>query len=492
MVASRGTALSSDSPKATSAEKPAKQSSLKASPSNLRREKLLARVRASTGGKSHVRHQSDAGSNVSFDPAQTSIISPKRDEFEVLFADGDFNFSPDGSIDSISNEVQRTLSAMGSQSTLPTDNHSGLQPKISKNNVNVTPEKSRLHNASTPKIRGNGNYRRDRYDDTSAEGSTGGNKVKPVPSNASVASKRDEVLNTPRNGKRNSLPSFQEQQQQQMAEQEIEDQLKELGTPRRQSDALQAYPLRNSPSQMSQMSGLTTPSCFPQEFHVPSGPSIGPLQQPLLVGGPIYETASMEAADAAFGIGTSTGAFSSGAESENRRLREQLGNMTKKLEEKDAIISQLMKRIGDLEAMQSAFSTDVPADNLAPTPASGAGDSFALSTLWDSSQQHGAFPPATGRSFDMGSPRGSAPGSRSVGPSPRQKQQKRLSSSRKATKMSPHTVATTSTASVTTTNSSKSGKSGRKLTRSRSASEASGGKTPRQKKTEVDPRKFVC
>ena len=48
--------------------------------------------------------------------------------------------------------------------------------------------------------------------------------------------------------------------------------------------------------------------------------------------------------------GDSSSAIFWGMEAENRRLRDQLGSVQKRLGEKDSIISQLMKRIGDLES----------------------------------------------------------------------------------------------------------------------------------------------
>lgn len=229
-------------------------------------------------------------------------------------------------------------------------------------------------------------------------------------------------------------------------------------TPRRysqqQHEISQSYPLRQSPSQLSQMSAITTPSCFPQEFNVAptsaQSNTIGHLQQPMLVGGPIqeiYETASTGSSPHpgvgigggnAQGVGSgeigagqnlNSSAFSSGRDLENRRLREELSAMNKRMEEKDAIISQLMKRIGDLESMnrstvmqaqqhhhpvnpKPSFTMDPASNALVTVPSStsislrsnmgggnGGGsvsrhtpvtnstsDSYAMTSLWDQSQ----------------------------------------------------------------------------------------------------------
>ena len=90
----------------------------------------------------------------------------------------------------------------------------------------------------------------------------------------------------------------------------------------------QPYQVSRTPSQGSQMSAITTPSCFPPDtFPVTNG-----VNKPIL-----------EAIDS-FGNSGSTS-----KSEEMIQMREQMKKFKKKLEEKDAIISQLMKRISDLE-----------------------------------------------------------------------------------------------------------------------------------------------
>ncbi|KAL7545709.1 hypothetical protein ACHAWF_009060 [Thalassiosira exigua] len=606
MVASRGTAsassvLSNDSSKkdsnsaATGVSASASARGKKPSPSILRREKLLARVRASqiTGNPNANKTKggnlvmTGEGKNVSsintkqmggvgapalsFDSSRTAIISPTRDEFEVLFGDDKvacYGSDSGGSLDSITNEMHSTLNTSMSSATIPTNN------VHSKAKVNVTPVKSRggdggansqqarIHNASTPKIRGNSHYRRDNYDEGElavgpGEGDKGA-QIRSVPSNTSGSSQ----------GKLYSgMPSFQQQQQEQQQHQHQQD-LKEeatqpedsfpnnLNTPtrRHQGDIQQSYPFRQSPSQMSQMSGITTPSCFPQEFHMPSSGGMPHLQQPLLVGGPIYETYEMGSAGSSprrggpIGAGQplavipSSSAFSSGIESENRRLREQVDEMKKKLEEKDAIISQLMKRIGDLETMNSdpsRLSRDRPLDdtsshhsqqshlsrNLVATPSS---VSTSLHSARSGSQHvsttssrdpHGppqpnpsyqsAFAQVRSSSVDTENANLSVPSSppshhkplpTSASGSPRGRPARQGAH---PPQQRGHSQGTASTASVTTANSSKSttaSASGRKQQqkaqhhpqRSKSVSDSARPKRSGGSRMKADDRKFVC
>jgi len=462
--------------------------SKKTSPAHLRRDKLLARVRnshvaptsstAAAGDRTNSKKQPqsinsnndvnisiETDSAISFDAPQTAVISPKTDEFEVLFADDDSSPNPqysnvhvshNESIDSIANEIlmqdhnnyntllNDSTGTTSTSTTLPTNN---AQPRVkismTKNgsnsptkkgtmgNSNVTPEKvrgvnsqqSRLHNASTPKIRGNSNYRRDKNE----SGSSG--------------QIQSSHIKQPQHHPLQSYQEHEEEEEEELTDDDdfLPHDLQQTMTPRRMHhhhDSIphQPYPLRQSPSQMSQMSGITTPSCFPQEFQMTP---TGHLQQPLLVGGPILENASSHNSVAKNNIGggvehvggaiVGSSAFSPGMEAENRRLREQLGSTKKRLEEKDAIISQLMKRIGDLETMNSSAargeaqahrvnkntsfakmeSQSSPHNNhggsLLNTPstvstslhsASGArsstgnsnSDSYAMSSLWDHSQ----------------------------------------------------------------------------------------------------------
>jgi hypothetical protein len=144
-------------------------------------------------------------------------------------------------------------------------------------------------------------------------------------------------------------------------------------------------------------------------------------------------------------------AFSSGVENENRRLREQLNAARKKLEEKDAIISQLMKRIADLEHTTNTSSSagEVTKNNVSGIRSySMDRDSYAMSSLWDhsrpasdvyapSSFHANRSPSADAESISMSSP-------------PQQLSVTTIM------KQSPNTTITSSTASVTTANSAKS------------------------------------
>lgn len=513
MVASRALRASASSDKSEGSDM-----QKKTSPSaNLRRKKLLATVRAShvsTCNNATVGKTGDATNtadvSADFDVYKTAVVSPKSDEFEVLFADDDFNF------DEMHTESSIPNNSASSAATLPISN-SCIQPRLGGKDANITPTKprnpqqSRLHNASTPKIRGSS--RRGNYDVTApafpamhqaGESGPSGDVVSGAVRISFLSSK--PLQSSPKRSQKQLSPiqSFQDQEEDMDEEMQPEDfvPLDLESTPRRSSER------GPSPSQMSQMSGITTPSCFPQEFHAPpTYPSLGHLHQPMLVGGPINESTSTSSSPLMGSggpqqiIGTSSGAFSSGREAENRRLREQLGSMERKLEEREAIISQLMKRIGDLERSQakahhvnaSSFNTDSQSHqshNIMATPSS------VSSSLLSQGQQSEALGLSAflrqNNSFDSES---------ALPPSPRQQQQQQQKSSRsrgsgKATKKSPNTVLTSSTASVTTTNSSKSknsGRSRRKQTASRSVDKTK-GQSPRSRSSQNmdEERKFVC
>ena len=552
MVAARGVSSSTE----TASQGGGKGSQQKFSPAKLRRDKLLARVRSNNAKSVNTTAETDSTSNVSFDASKTSIISPKRDEFEVLFADDDISPNPyithgphNESIDSIGNEINGSTGG-GSTATMPTNN---IQPRVKismtkstkQSDQNITPEKSRLHNAATPKIRGNGNYRREHYEEE------GSDIVVPSALDVSAMSTNVAVHSSPMKQHQKSLPSFQEQQMMMVDTDDCG-----ASTPRRHSqqphDFSQAYPMRQSPSQLSQMSGITTPSCFPQDYSAP----MGHIQQPMLIGGPIHETLSFNSSqfDNNVGLGTprsgrgGLSAFSSGVgDAENRRLREQLSLMKKKLEEKDAIISQLMKRIGDLELNNSTTTKQThhvntsfnmeqsnPHGGLA-TPSSAStsllsgrsagngSETYEMRSLWDqsqpattSSQSSSAFQPPSlskqrSNSMDTESACLSIPSSSQISREQSSSSHKPSSSLQKqaqqqrgrsgSMKASPITTATSSTASVTTANSSKSGKrttprsrsvtdTNRRSSHRRSGSGASGSQ--KLKKKTNDERKFVC
>lgn len=308
-------------------------------------------------------------------------------------------------------------------------------------------------------------------------------------------------------------------------------------TPHRQNNDQipQAYPFRHSPSQMSQMSAITTPSCFPQDYFVPGSAQrmLGDLQQPVLfsdaVGNkdsPIGLENKSGDSPGIRGTGERLSAFSPRLEAENQRQREQLGSMARKLEEKDAIISQLMKRISDLESMnisgargaklEYTINTEIaaPPSSVSTLPHDAGArshrstdDSFGMSPVWEHSHQSTARgssssadlrQPATplwSNSGDTESACLSVPSPLQLGqhqsiqkqPSLQQQAQQRRGRS------SLSITATSSTASITTSNSSKSGR--RSAPRSRSVSDSTRPTKNRRDgpgKKMNDDRKFVC
>jgi hypothetical protein len=509
MVASRSSAISAASSTCSS--------DLITSPmATSARDRLIAKVRAS--------HCSTAGDNKSSSkqskqndgvdqPADLLIVSPKKDEFEVLFAGHDFVTPQDDSTkswDSISKEINvfndalnkaniSGISPGASTVTLPTNN---AQPRVNdvssmsksvvhsatgSGEINVTPEKSRIQNASTPKIRGNGSHRREIYDEKEASGP---NKLQ------SLQEKRLSHHH-------NSMASFQEQSDMETGEDLPGEQQSTPPIP----PNLAPYHFRQSPSQMSQMSGITTPSCFPQEslFFAPSSAPSN-LQQPVLFGSPIPESYSANSSVVDSGInnmgsgifgGTGAGlsAFSSGMEVENRRLRELLGSMTQKLEEKDAIVSQLMKRIGDLEAMISSSARSALANRSFSTDQSPRLSYHTALSVSSDLLSPGARSPGSEPSLFHRSSQQPPDNVEQASPEQLANHRPRSSASKKKTP-SPSIATTSSTASVSTTISSESGTPTRSNIRPKAASGASrrsshrriGNATSRMS----DERKFVC
>eukprot|EP00804_Cyclotella_cryptica_P026957 CCRYP_014776-RA/>CCRYP_014776-RA protein AED:0.41 eAED:0.89 QI:0/0/0/1/1/1/2/0/198 len=78
--------------------------------------------------------------------------------------------------------------------------------------------------------------------------------------------------------------------------------------------------------------------------------------------------------------------LSSGVENENRRLREQISAMQKKLDKEDAIIFQLMKRIGDLENTTRANDADKSSQSGTSNSYSIDHDAYPMSSLWERSR----------------------------------------------------------------------------------------------------------
>lgn len=409
----------------------AKSTNTAKTPNYLRREKLLAKVMSQRGTAASSPRRNDeidggdddsggnkcsrrGDSRISHHSVKITVTSPKVDELETLFPEsnlaGEIN-----SVDSISNEMKGSLS--GTSSSTNTLHTSNISPH---NNNSVTPEKERMSQnqrlqlASTPKIRGNYQHRRENFNE-----SEGGQDQLTL-----RLSPRTQPLNpSPRNG---------EQQAQHLLQSGYE-----------KSNNNTTYPINDrAPSTITQVSGISTPSCFPPE--VPNH-----LQQPVLglVGGgggmisssPSFGNTSTTSAfscvpstpSSAVQVGMAKSAFSPGVEAENRRLRDQLTSMQQKLDEKDAIISQLMKRISDLEANRGMQQ-----------------DSSAMSALWEHSQP--AFQTnGGGESYYPFPMRTNSHDTDFSSTSSNQNRMNPLG----AVKQSPTTTTTASTASVTTSSS---------------------------------------
>ncbi len=517
----------------------------KAPTAQMRRQMMASKIRTSRSNppdgseKNSKQQQQQQQSNDSDSSVpRTAIISPKRDEFEVLFADDDLTSPGDESMDSIVKEMHDmhgsllngSYSTAASTATMPTNNvhrHLKIDGTVSDTANPNTPEKSRIHNASTPKIRGNGNYKRENYDDGGVGGMRGSAFVGAIPSarqlpRGAEAGSSHQYQSSPSHHlpkrRTNSLPLHQEQNQA-ATEDYVPHELSQKLTPCRTNlhDQLpQAYPFHQSPSQMSQLSAITTPSCFPQEYLIPGSipPRLfGDLQQPLLInetdrikGSPIGLEKTGAALDA-LGPSERLSAFSPRLEVENQRQREHLSTMARKLEEKDAIISQLMKRISDLESMNASSARATTREyhvnteglttpsSLSAAPHSvgarsneSTGDPFAMSPVWEHSRPVPQWSNSDTESAFVSNP------------SPQHSHQQRsiqkqlsLQQQRRG-RSSLSTVATSSTASVTTSNSSKSGR--RSAPRSKSVSDSSRqshkGDQGLGKKNKDDDRKFVC
>ena len=501
----------------------------KASPAQMRRQIMATKIRVSRSNPSS-SSENNSKQKLAIESAipKTSVISPKRDEFEVLFADDDFVSPGDESMDSIVKEMHDmhesllngSYSTAASTATMPTNNcHLMIDDTVIDNTNTSTPEKSRIHNASTPKIRGNGHYKRENYDDHGV-GEIGGSAfvgaARHLPRGAEVGSSQK------RHSQSNSLPSYQEQHQT-GSEDYLPYELPQKLTPHRTTnphDQLpQAYPFRQSPSLMSQMSAITTPSCFPQEYLIPGSAQrgFGDLQQPVLMNETVGAKGSpigIERPGVALGAMGPTeriSAFSPRLEIENQRQREQLSSMARKLEEKDAIISQLMKRISDLELMNSSpargstLEYHVNTEGLG-TPTSmhvvphstgtrsngSTGEPFAMSPVWEHSQPV----PQWSNSGDTESAclSGSSPQHSQQQPSTQKQMSLQQQAQQRRGRSSLNSAATSSTASVTTSNSSKSGR--RSAPRSKSVSDSSRqsrkGEQGSGKQNKNDDRKFVC
>lgn len=285
-------------------------------PSSARREKLRARVRASSHHQ--LKATSSSQSNVSDEMSASKIYisSPKKDEFEMSFFDANYsglipNFDTNGtdqyqqkqtliqqphfglradSVESIYKDLQATSTGSTVKTANNSSQHSGADDRIV----------FREHNAITPKVCGSQHlvYEAEEEEKYATEEGVRthliarpGGKIRRQSSNGSIE----------------------------------------------QDSNFSSYALTRSPSQGSQMSAITTPSCFPQDTAVfPSVSSNWAHHEK-----PILEVDS-------FG-NSASGSTAKSVNDEANLLREQMKELKKKLVEKDAIISQLMKRISDLE-----------------------------------------------------------------------------------------------------------------------------------------------
>ena len=514
--------------------------------STQRRERILAKVRANATGSSskNAMTVNTMESRIS-SPALSKKIKvkspPHAEEVEMLLAyegsvsggassekdDADFGEIPmirkesTLTVDSISREVHQNsrsslslATAQKNQGTTKTEE--GGKHKSIGNTPHKKPmtQQERLHMASTPKIRGNYQYRRDDFQEEEVKGGLVNVKkeVEAKQPNMQECIQEQGTMTSSTSLNQGSVtPNAIERQKQRRrstsgstfnasptCNPSPQSQPKYLNHPDDDKLLNDAYPLNErAPSTISAISGISIPSCFPPES------SFGNLQQPVLGntptngGGalnsnhswngalfsntPIQEATSFNSGNSAMSggnlqrgrnssssssnrnnpissprgnsNGTGRSAFSPGVENENRRLREQIGGMQKKLEEKDAIISQLMKRIGDLENSESNKSSSVRSYSMDQ-------DSYNMSLLWDHSRpasdvyattihnshrspskelQSSNFSPDA-ESFSMPSPpHNILPTTTNV-----------------KSKQSPNTTHTSSTASVTTANSGKS------------------------------------
>ena len=270
------------------------------SPASARREKLRARVRASSSSSYMKQTTPSSSKSDSASPGKVFITSPTKDEFEMSFVDASYPAGPsipdfddngndkrqkppmkqtqnfelmtDSSIESAYNDLYATSTG----STMKTTNNSSSSKDIQFRDC---------HRASTPKICGS---QHSAYDDDITD-----------PSRPEGLLQRESSSGT--------------------------------------SD-LQPYALARSPSHGSQMSAITTPSCFPQDNG--AYPSASGVQHHTIL-----------EAISSFGDAGSTPTDKSSHE-EMMHMREQMQEFKQKLAEKDAIISQLMRRISDLEKGQ--------------------------------------------------------------------------------------------------------------------------------------------
>lgn len=327
MVATRSAKSAAEAAVATAPALPAdsdNQNASKSAPTTpSRKDKLRARVRAN-----HLKSLTPVQSKI--DPDEHSvgkvyISSPTNDEFELSFFETNHpspipELNNDGgghggqkqklmqqhfelrseSIDSVYKDLHTTSTG----STIKTANNSSVSGVGGVTNSAAF----RDHNASTPKISGS---QHSQYDD----------EEKKV---------YDETfaMMDPTNRARPGGLHHRETSTGSVDEYNLS----------------QPFAVTRSPSQGSQLSAITTPSCFPQDnISFPAFGNNGHARS--MSNNWTHEKPILEINES-FGHSASG---STGKHSGNDEMREQMMEFKKKLEEKDAIISQLMKRISDLE-----------------------------------------------------------------------------------------------------------------------------------------------
>ena len=294
-------------------------------PASARREKLRAKIRASSSSNHRFRNNNGQLDNLqtdlSADDVSSSgkiiISSPTKDEFEMSFFDA--NHPPGPAIPDLD------------RNNIGNDQRKKIIKKVQQTNH------FELRTDSIDSI----------YKDLHATST--GSTLKTANNSSLSSGFRD------RDCHRASTPKICGSQHSEYDEKDVYEEKKYamvgggVGTHRRESshcssdpyNHLQPYAVTRSPSQGSQMSAITTPSCFPQD-HVVAYPTASGGQHG--VNKPI-----LEAIDSFGNSASGSTPTSKSTNEEMIHLREQMKEFKQKLAEKDAIISQLMKRISDLE-----------------------------------------------------------------------------------------------------------------------------------------------
>jgi len=291
-------------------------------PASARREKLRAKIRASSSTNRFRNNnglqilQTDLSADDVSSSGKVIISSPTKDEFEMSFFDA--NHPPGPAIP----DLDRT--------NIGNDQRQKIIKKVQQTNH------FELRTDSVDSI----------YKDLHATST--GSTLKTANNSSLSSSFRD------RDCHRASTPKICGSQHSEYDEKDVYEEKKYamvggVGTHRRESshgssdpyNHLQPYAVTRSPSQGSQMSAITTPSCFPQD-HVVAYPTASGGQHG--VNKPI-----LEAIDSFGNSASGSTPTSKSTNEEMIHLREQMKEFKQKLAEKDAIISQLMKRISDLE-----------------------------------------------------------------------------------------------------------------------------------------------